>query len=276
MENIRQAVERARAGKGSPGGQPSENVGLTRRPTDAVRSPIATGSPIDEIELHPGYLQAHRVVAYNGTDQRSRPYDMLRTQVLQSMGVGGWKVLGVTSPTPGCGKTLTAINLAMSISRQSDQAVVLIDLDLQKPQVGNYLGVAPAYDGALGVLQERAALGSTIIPVRAGNQRMVVMPTSSTKESSELMSSRVMRSFLQEIRRKYQSHTIIVDLPPILASDDVIALLPQIDCLLLITAVGLSKVSEIEECARHLKSSHLVRVVVNKATDDNSGYYYYY
>ena len=71
----------------------------------------------DELELNLGHLQARRIVAYNGADQRSRPYDMLRTQVLQSMGVSGWKVLGVTSPTPGCGKTLTAINLALSIAQ---------------------------------------------------------------------------------------------------------------------------------------------------------------
>ncbi len=63
------------------------------------------------------------------------------------MGVSGWRVLGVTSPTPGCGKTLTAVNLAFSMARQPDQAVVLVDLDFQKPQVGNSLGVIPAHEG---------------------------------------------------------------------------------------------------------------------------------
>ena len=88
------------------------------------------------------------------------------------------------------------------------------------------------------------------------------------------MGSRAMRRLMQDIKRKYQYHTIIVDLPPILSSDDVIAILPQIDCVLLVAAVGHSKASEVEECNRHLQSSHLVRVVVNKATDDNSSYYY--
>ena len=71
---------------------------------------------------------------------------------MQSMGVGGWKVLGITSPTPGCGKTLTAINLAFSIARQPDQSVLLVDLDFQKPQVANSLGLVPAHDGVLGLL----------------------------------------------------------------------------------------------------------------------------
>lgn len=88
------------------------------------------------------------------------------------------------------------------------------------------------------------------------------------------MGSRTMRNLLQDVRRDYQSHIVILDLPPILASDDVIALLPQIDCILLVAAVGVSTVSEVEECNRHLQSSHLLRLVVNKATEANSRYYY--
>ena len=52
-------------------------------------------------------------------------------------------------------------------------------------------------------------------------------------------------------------------------------LLPQIDCILLVAAVGHSKASEVEECTRHLKSTPLVRLVVNKAAEANSYYYGY-
>jgi hypothetical protein len=191
------------------------------------------------------------------------------------MTLSGWKVLGVTSPTPGCGKTLTAVNLAFSIARQPDQAVVLVDADLQKPQIANYLGLSAADGGLLGILQQRTTLQNEIIPARIGNQRIVTLPTASTRESSELMGSRSMRSLLQDIKRYYPSHIVIVDLPPVLSSDDVIAVLPEIDCLLLVAAVGLSRVSEVEECNRHLQSSHLVRLVVNKATEQDAHYYYH-
>jgi protein-tyrosine kinase len=275
MDNIRQAVERARAQKHSASGLASGTLPAVRRTESAASGHSSFTSSTGDVELNVGYLQSRRIVAYSGTDQRSRPYDMLRTQVLQSMGVGGWKVLGVTSPTPGCGKTLTAINLALSIARQPDQSVVLADLDLQKPQVGACLGLGAEYDGTLGVLQGRITLPSAIVSVRAGNQQLAVMPTAATRESSELMGSRTMRGLLQDLRKRYQSHIVLLDLPPILSSDDVIAILPQIDCMLLVTAVGLSKVSEVEECKRHLQSSHIVRVVVNKTVDEHSSYYYY-
>ena len=274
MENIRQAVERARADKTPPRAPAAaENPIGARRRNDPVSR---VDERADETVLDLGYLQSKRTVAYDGADQRTRPYDMLRTQVLQSMAVGGWKVLGITSPTPGCGKTLTAVNLAFSIARQPDQAVVLVDLDLQRPQVANTLGLMLADRGMLDLLEERTNLQHAVIPVRAGAHRITVLPTTATRESSELMGSRTMRNILQDIRRSYQSNIIIVDLPPILASDDVISILPQVDCVLLVAAVGQSKVSEVEECSRHLKSSHLVRLVVNKATETNSNYYYYY
>ena len=281
MENIRQAVERARAAKGSPRAAPiSDDLSPPRRRMDSavgLRPEPSSDihAEIQEIEISSAHLQSKRIVAHNGSDQRSRPYDMLRTQVLQSMNVGGWRLLGVTSPTPGCGKTLTAINLALSIARLPEQSVVLVDLDLQKPQVANSLGLAIAGGGVLDLLEERSTLGRVAVPIRAARQRILVLPTAATRESSELMGSRAMRDLLQDIKRSYQSHIIIVDLPPILASDDVIAVLPQIDSVLLVAAVGQTKASEIEECKRHLQSSHLVRLVVNKATEANSHYYYY-
>ena len=82
-----------------------------------------------------------------------------------------------------------------------------------------------------------------------------------------------MGNLLRDLRNDFQ--IVILDLPPILSSDDVIALLPQIDCVLLVAAVGLTKASDIEECVRHLQQSQLVRVVLNKAGDTDSTHYYY-
>jgi len=252
-----------------------DNSGAPRPHAHSRAHQTSDGPQIGEIEINSGYLLSKRIVSPFGADPRSRPYDMLRTQVLQAMAVSGWKILGVTSPTAGCGKTLTAINLAFSIARQPDQSVVLVDFDLQKPQIANSLGLTPAEGGVLDLLEERTTLRQAAMPVRAGKHRIVVLPTESTRVSSELMGCRAMRNLLQDLRKSYQSHIIIVDLPPVLTSDDVIAVLPHIDCVLLVAAVGHSKASEIEECNRHLQSSHLVRLVVNKATDATANYYYY-
>ena len=81
-----------------------------------------------------------------------------------------------------------------------------------------------------------------------------------------------MHNVLRDLKQGYQ--IVVLDLPPLLTGDDVLRTLPEIDCVLLVAAAGLSKTSEIEECMRHLESSHLVRLVLNKATEATPPYYY--
>jgi Mrp family chromosome partitioning ATPase len=268
MENIRQAVERARAAHGA-----EQRIAPKPAETSVTRTvPTAQHSAI---ELKKSYLLSRRIIAHDGTDLRARPYDMLRTQVLRSMDLKGSKILAVTSPTPGCGKTLTAINLALSIARQPERSVLLVDLDLQKPQVANCLGLRRE-SGLLGVLDGRETLASAAIVAQTGNCRLAVLPTEdSTPDSSDWMASRAMSNLLQQIKRDYQSCLVVLDLPPLLSSDDVISILPQVDCALLVVAAGTSTVSEIEECSKHLQSTEVVRVVLNKVEQDPKMAYYY-
>lgn len=270
MDNIRQAIERAKARQSPSKSQGLENLGLPR--VHVSSSVAAQDSPVEETELNCNHLLSKRIVSHDRADPRSRPFDMLRTQILQSMGTKGAKVLGLTSPTPKCGKTLTAVNLAFSIARQPDHSVVLVDMDSHKPQIANCLGLRPVDRGVLDVLEGQTMLQDSVVPVRAGDQRMVVLPSAAARGSSELMSSSAMRNLLQDLRKDYD--IVILDLPPMLSGDDVIAVLPYIDYVLLVAAVGLTKTTEVDECMRHLQPSQLLRLILNKATDTTASYYY--
>jgi protein-tyrosine kinase len=275
MESIRQAVERVR----TRGGADREQQSRTGSSFPHRRSEFATpedgsGAQIQETVLDSAHLQSKRIISHLITDPRSRSFDMLRTQVLQSMDLKGWKTLAVTSPTPACGKTLTALNLTLSIARQPERSVLLVDLDFRKPQVATCLGLK-CDEGVLSVLEGRTTLSDAIIPARVDNLRFMVLPTPSTIRSSELISSRAMGAMLEDIRREYHSKTIILDLPPILSGDDVIAILPQMDCVLLVAAVGTTTVSQIKECNKHLQSAEVVRIVLNKVLETSADHYYY-
>jgi Mrp family chromosome partitioning ATPase len=265
MENIRQAVERARTGRDPQSF--AEPPGWTQ--------PRSEMNGAYELELRPSYLESKRVVAHDGADPRAKPYDMLRTQVLRSMDLKGWKVLAVTSPTPACGKTQTAVNLALSIGRQPERSVLLIDMDIQKGQVAKNLGIR-FEEGLLSVLEGTLPLSSAIIDAYAGKSQFMVLPTEITSAgSSEWMACRAMEELFQEIRRAHQSRIVIVDLPPMLYSDDVLTVLPQMDCVLLVAAVGTSTIAEIQECNKYLQSSEVLRLVLNKVQEPTSDYYYY-
>jgi len=227
-----------------------------------------------DFELDLAYLQSQRIVSYDGRDPRSRPFDILRTEVLREMDLNGWKILAITSPTPGCGKTLTAINLAVSMGRQPERQVLLVDADLRKPNVAASLGLK-CREGLLGVIEERIEMETAIMRVRAGNSKLEILPTAPTFDASDLVDSSAMTRVLRQAAEYRQSGVIVVDLPPLLTSHDVIAILPQVDCVLLVGAIGLSKVADIEECEKHLQATHLVRFVLNKVPVSKDNYAYY-
>jgi|SRR5690348_995983 len=269
MENIRQAIERAKVG---PGDHASRGT-LAERTRDWSGS-ARTRDSIEQIELSRENLEANRIVAHDPSDTRSKAFDMLRTQVLQSMDLKGWKTLAITSPTAACGKTLTSINLSFSIARQPERSAFLVDMDLRKPQVARCLGLRCS-DGLLGVLEGQATVEAATVTVGVGNAQLKVLPAEiPTAESSEWMNSRAMSATLQEIGRSAPDSIVILDLPPLLYSDDVISILPHIDCVILVTAVGTTTIAELKECNKHLQTADVIRVVVNKVPEVGKASYY--
>ena len=268
MDRIRQAIELARS----------------RRPAQGdVADPLApfpSSGPLEEADFHEAnmnkaLLESKRIVAHDPVGEGGRYYDMLRTQVLQAMDHNGWHILAITSPTAGCGKSVTACNLAMSIARLPERSVLLVDMDLHKPTIANYLGLDVRH-GLLSVLRGDAGLSGAIVRASIGDNRLLVLPGEVSKSASaEWMASQAMTNCLQALRRDFRSQVIILDLPPVLVGDDVIALLPQIDSVLLIAGVGASTLSDIKECYKHIRSTPIVRVVVNKGSEKSEGYYGY-
>jgi len=284
VENIRRAIERAKSQHGAgPSRTAAPHSDFTPSPLESdvapdyrLEPPSHYGSDgrLNRVELSTTHLASHRIVSHFVLDPFCRPFDMLRTQVLQSMEVAGAKILAVTSPTAGCGKSVTAVNLALSIARQPENSVLLMDLDFQKPKVATYLGLGSG-GGVLSVLEGRKRLAEAVIHAHIGTQELMVLPTASTSGSAEFMASRAMATLFEELKRDSGAQTVIVDLPPILTSDDVIAILPHVDCVLLVVAAGMTKVSEIEECNKHLRSSQLLRIVLNKVPQEATQYYSY-
>jgi len=105
--------------------------------------------------------------------------------------------------------------------------------------------------------------------------RLVVLPTNSPiKHSSETLSSRKVAELIKDLRERYKSRVVIFDLPPVLVSDDAIVLLPQIDCVLMVVADGMSTKREIEDTVNLLPSTKLLGTIFNKADIEPQAYYY--
>lgn len=224
------------------------------------------------VELDPVHLENNRVMSHLNHNAYSGIFDSLRTQILQKMEENNWQTIAVVSPTPESGKTLVSINLAMSIARQPQKTVVLADFDLRKPKVASYLGIEN--DQSLNdYLDGSAELEDAL--VNPGIQRMVVLPTMEpVPNASEKIASSNVSDLITELKERYESRVIIFDLPPILNVDDAMVLLPQVDCVLMVIANGVSTESEIEDSLHLLPKENIVGIVYNKADSENKSYYY--
>jgi protein-tyrosine kinase len=269
MEKIKQAIEKAR----QQGGEKAE---LSR---PAAVSPAPT-SEIGEIsyrqtrvvKLDPRHLEKHRIVALNKSDLSSVSFDLLRTQVLQKMEEHGWRTLAIVSPVPECGKTVVAINLAISIAHHTSKTAMLVDFDLRKPKIAEYLGL-PDGTSLNEVLESEVDASEAF--VNPDMPKLVIMPTARPiRKSAEMLASTKVKTLIQELRDRYKERIVIFDLPPLLNVDDAISVLPNIDCALMVVGNGMVTKHDMEESLRHLHSTHLLGVVLNKAEVQQRNQYY--
>jgi len=223
------------------------------------------------IQLDPALLENNRIVALNKLDPMSWVFDSLRTQVLQKMEENNWRTIAIISPTPEAGKSVVSINLAISIAQQPQKTAMLVDFDLRKPRVSQYLGIK--HDKSINDFLEGNAELSEII-VNPGIPRLTIIPTNKpVLKSSETLSLNRVQNLIVELKERYESRIVIFDLPPILNADDAMVLLPQVDCVLLVLGNGLHTESEITETMRLLTKSNILGVVINRAEIEPRSYY---
>ncbi len=224
------------------------------------------------IKLDSVHLERNRIVAQSKSDMNSYSFDSLRTQIIQKMEENNWRTIAVVSPTPQSGKTVVSINLAISIAHQPQKTAILVDLDLRRPKVATYLGIHTE-KSMNDYLLDKAPLKDVM--VNPGIDRLVIVPTMKpVSKSAETLSSKRVTNLISELRDRYDSRIVIFDCPPVLNSDDAMVILPQVDCILLVIANGMSTQSEIEETLHHLPKDNLLGVVFNKAEIESKAYYY--
>lgn len=279
MERIKQAIQKVKE-------QHSGDIRhLNKLHPDSPHPPMSSSAQVEHeledinyehtrvVKLRKSHLEKNRIVAFNKNDAMSMNFDLLRTQVLQKMKQNGWRTLAITSPTPEAGKTVVAINLAISIAQQTNKSAILVDFDLRRPKIAAYMGLA--LEKSLNDLLDGSAVLSEVL-VNPDIPRLVLLPTKQpVRNSSETLSSKKVADLIKDLRERYESRIVIFDLPPMLVIDDAIALLPQIDCVLLVVANGMSTRREIEDCLRLLPTTNLIGTVLNKAEIETGTYYYY-
>jgi exopolysaccharide/PEP-CTERM locus tyrosine autokinase len=222
------------------------------------------------IQIDPLELRKKRILV----DQQNSvtdAYRILRTQILQRMRENNWNILAVTSPGSGEGKSLTAINLAISLARELDYTVLLVDANLRNPSIHQQLGFVSQY-GLSDYLLDDTPLNEILIHPR-GISRFVVLPAGQAiANSSEMLSSPKMMRLVEELKYRYPSRIVIFDLPPLLTSSDALAFSPLIDSMLVVIKEGSTQKQRLRQAFEMLKGVDVIGTVLNKAFSTERDY----
>ena len=267
MERVKEAIDRARASRAAVLGDSP-----VLRPGKPVTAPVNSGEPAPQqvvysetrsARLDEDTLHAHRVIAGFRHDDRAEVYRQLRSRILPKMRANGWQTLAITSPNENAGKSLTAVNLAISMAQEMNQTVLLVDLDLRSPSIHEIMGFA-AEKGLADCILEETPINEVL--VNPQYPRLVVLPGRALETySSELLTSPRMQAIMKEIIERYRSRMIIFDLPPLLRNDDALVFTPLADATLFLVEDGVSTEPDIKRCLHLLEGSNLLGTVLNKA-----------
>src|SRR4051794_2595038 len=182
----------------------------------------------------------------------------------------------VTSSVPGEGKTTTACNLAITLS-QAGVDTVLIEADLRRPRVGDYLGIETAV-GLTDVLIGEVSLDDVIQPWGTTGKISALPAGTIPPNPSELLASRQMADLLERLSN---DRLVIIDAPPLLPVTDAAVLTASASGAILVVRAGSTRKEQVKHAVENLQGvgGRLFGTVYNMAPTkgpDAYGYGYGY
>lgn len=206
---------------------------------------------------------ARGVFGFNSRDKRSRPFNLLRSQVLSIMKEHDWTIIGVTSATPRVGKTFIASNLAASLSRVPNMHTLLFDLDLRRGSVAETFGIEETlgiHSFLAGEIDSLDAAAHDV--VRTGLTIFPSFPSSAS--SAELLAGSRLKTLISATRGLRSNIVSICDMPPAFANDDAAIIAREIDAYLLVVEEGRTTASQVRDAIEVLKPGVCLGTVLNR------------
>ncbi|MBJ6749813.1 XrtA-associated tyrosine autokinase [Geomonas anaerohicana] len=255
MSRIEMAMEKAarlrQEGEGEPARQAPRTTGAQAVPPQVPAAQALSPKNPFLVTIHEPHSQA------------AEEYRKLKSVLVHLTDGDPFKnAIMVTSSVPGEGKSLTALNLAVSLAQGFDHTVLLVEADLRRPSLHRYLGFEPRA-GLADVLKGEAAIEDTIIQTGIG--KLAVIGSGAPVENPvELFTSQKMRAIVDELKSRYPDRYLIFDTSPVLPFAESRALTSVVDGVVFVVMERLASQAQIKEAYDHLKGA-VLGVVYNAA-----------
>jgi tyrosine-protein kinase Etk/Wzc len=207
-------------------------------------------------------------------DPTSEAYRTLRTNVtFVSAEQRALRLICVTSPGPGDGKSTTAANLAITLAQQGARTL-LVDADLRRPRVHHAFNLVQE-PGLTDILVGTAGMAESLRPNVIAN--LDVLPGGALPPNpSELLGSEAMHRLLEQLRSRYDG--VVFDTPPALAVTDATVLGAATDAVILVLWAGETEEAAAQRAVEMFRrvQARVAGAVLNGVGKQQDRYYQYY
>ncbi len=202
--------------------------------------------------------------------------------ILTNLRTPNAQAIVVTSAGPGEGKSLVSINLALAFAADGDGEVLLIDADLRRPAIGQWISPAPKL-GLADLLSEQIELDHALLELE--NSPLRILPAGTPPDDPvELLGSDRARDLVGTLRKRFRR--VIIDTPPSVPFTDADAIGAHCDGALLVVRARVARAASFIQVTESLTSTPILGIVLNDLTfslaDSDSyhgyeqGYHEYY
>lgn len=189
--------------------------------------------------------------------------------------VPGGHLIMVASAMPGEGKTFTSVNLALSMAREKDLEVLLIDADVAKPQISNLFGLGKD-NGLLDCLQDESLDLNSLI-VGTDIERLAILPAGRrTEAATELLASERMQEITKQIADGGHNRIAVFDSPPLLLTSESRVLAGIVGQVVLVVRAGVTPQQAVADAVALVGDDKSIGLVLNQSDAEDGGRYYGY
>jgi len=277
MSIIERSLNKARLGRDADGvserllDSPRPDVGSDARPPEPLRSVVIDLVALREIGLLPPEHQARQIA--------SQYRHIKRPLIAGAMGRGvprltNGQFIMVASGMPGEGKTFTSLNLALSMAREKDIQVLLVDADVAKPHISKLFGLTEE-PGLLDALDNPSA-DVERLTFRTNIPNLAVLPAGAGIEhATELLASGRMATVMNELVRRHPARIVLFDSPPLLLTTESLALALVAGQIVIVVRSGQTLQQIVLDALNRLPQNASISFILNQSVAGDSGSYYY-